>query len=397
MTGSIQKKGKTYYAVLPINGKRKWFKGGTRRDAERVLAEKLAEVSQGTYREIQKITFKEFTKMWLKTHAENNVKPSTLASYKHVINKNLVPRFEFLQMSDITTGGLQVYVSERRKAVSSKSVLNEVVLLKQLFKHAHKWGYARSNPGEYLERPKVIKSEIEILDPGEVKLLLNSTGELYRTAFLTAILTGVRAGELWALQWGDVDWHSKRLYIRRSVWKGDFQSPKSQQSVRKIDLPDSLIPELKKWKVRCPISEKDLMFPTAEGKITDHDNARNRYFNSSLRKAGLRHVSFHSLRHTNASMRILAGQNIKYISTQLGHSSVKITLDTYGHLFNDQDFNRHQVGLLETVFSASVRNPLEKVSPKTEFETDLVAPVRNPLEKPLQNAEKGLAASANPL
>ncbi len=192
-------------------------------------------------------------------------------------------------------------------------------------------------------------------------------------------------------------WNSKRLFIRRSVWKGDFQSPKSQKAVRKIDLPDSLIPELMKWKLQCPVSEEDLMFPAAEGKITDHDNARNRHFNSALRRAKLRHVSFHSLRHTNASMRIQAGQNIKYISTQLGHASVKITLDTYGHLFDDQDFNRQQVGLLETVFSASVRNPLEETSPKTEFETDFVSSVRNPLEKSPQNAEKGLAVSANPL
>lgn len=418
MTGSIQKKGKTYYAVIPINGRRKWFKGGTKKDAERVLGEKLAEVSQGNYREIPKMTFKTFAKLWLKTHAEINVKPSTLAGYEHIIEKNLIPRFEHIQMSEITTGGLQVYVAERRKAVSGKSALNEVVIIKQMFKHAHKWGYARSNPGEYLERPKVIKPEIEILETREVKLMIDNASELYRMAFLTAVLTGVRAGELWALQWGDLDWNGKRLFIRRSVWKGSFQTPKSQKAIRKIDLPDSLIPELRKWKLRCPLSEQDLMFPSAEGNITDHDNARNRHFDAALRKAKLRHVSFHSLRHTNASLRILAGQNIKYTSTQLGHASVKITLDTYGHLFDDQDFNRRQVGLLETTFDTPVRNPLEEQLSEaeagnnfdgparnssagtlrnTEAKTVFVASVRNPLEKSPQNAKKGLASAANPL
>ena len=429
MIGSIQKKGKTYYAVIPINGRRKWFKGGTKKDAERVLGEKLAEVSQGNYREIPKMTFKAFAKLWLKTHAEINVKPSTLAGYEHIIERNLMPRFEHLQMADVTTGGLQVYVADRRKAVSGKSALNEVVILKQMFKHAHKWGYTRSNPGEYLERPKVIKPEIEILEPKEVKLMLEKASELYRTAFLTAVLTGVRAGELWALQWGDLDWNGKRLFIRRSVWKGSFQMPKSQKSVRKIDLPDGLIPELRKWKLRCPLSERDLMFPSAEGSVTDHDNARNRHFDAALRRAKLRHVSFHSLRHTNASLRIRAEQNIKYISTQLGHASVKITLDTYGHLFDDQDFNRLQVGLLETTFNAPVRNPLEdqaaeaggenhfegaaeeisaanrptgKNAPagtlrREDAERVFAASVRNPLEKSPQNAKKGLAALANPL
>ena len=271
---------------------------------------------------------------------------------------------------------MQKYVASRRKDVCGKSVLNEVVLLKTMFKHAYKWGNIRINPCEHLERPKTVKPEIDILEPPEISLLIDNSSNLYRLAFLTALLTGVRAGELWALQWSDVDWNSKKLYIRRSVWRNKFQTPKSKSAIRKIDLPDTLIPELRKWKLACPISENDLMFPSQQGEITCHDNAIKRHFNSALRKSMLRHVSFHSLRHTNASIRIQAGQNIKYISSQLGHASVKITLDTYGHLFNDEGFNRQQVDMLETTFNTSVRNPLEN---------------------PLQNAEKGLAASANPL
>jgi integrase len=111
-----------------------------------------------------------------------------------------------------------------------------------------------------------------------------------------------------------------------------------------------VIPELGKWKLACPISENDLMFPSKEGQITCHDNAIKRHFNPALRRANFKHVSFHSLRRTNASIRIQAGRNIKYLSTQLGHASVKITLDTHGNLFNDQDFNRRQVDMLETTF-----------------------------------------------
>ena len=190
-----------------------------------------------------------------------------------------------------------------------------------------------------------------------------------------AIITGVRAGELWGLQWGDVDWNSKLLFVRRSVWKNGFQTPKSKNSIRKIDLPEDLVSELRKWKLACPISELNLIFPSAEGQITCHDNIVKRHFQPALRRAGLRHVSFHSLRHTNASLRIRAEQNIKYVSMQMGHSSIKITMDTYGHLFNDEDYNRHQVNLLQKVFHS----------------------VRKPLETSLQNAEKELTASANSL
>ena len=111
--------------------------------------------------------------------------------------------------------------------------------------------------------------------------------------------------------------------------------------------------ELKKWKLACPKSDHDLVFPSPEGKMSCHENVVKRHFNPALRRAGLRHVSFHSLRHTNASIRIISGQNIKYIQTQLGHSSIKVTMDVYGHLFNDANFNRQQVKLLEATLQTA--------------------------------------------
>ena len=320
---------------------------------------------------------------------------STLAGYKHVIKKRLNPKFGYFLMTDIHLALIQSYVTERmqdidarrrkkeegkkakspKKLVSPKTIANEVVVIKEMFKHALQWGYVKVNPAEHLQKPRMVKPEIEILEPAEFMSLLEHSSDLYRVAFRTAIITGVRAGELWALQWDAVDWDIKRLYVHQSIWKNNFQTPKSKKSIRKIDLPDDLVFELRRWKLACPISKHNLMFPSKEGQITCHDNAVKRHFKPALRKAGLQQVSFHSLRHTNASLRIRAGQDFKYMSTQMGHSSINITLDTYGHLFNDQDFNRQQVDLLQKAFD----------------------PVRNPLEKSPKNAKKGLAFSANPL
>lgn len=359
MKGSIQKKGKTYYAVIALNGKRKWLKGGsTKKDAQRVLNEKLSEIDNGTYKEIPKITFTEFSELWLKSYAETKLKPSTLKGYQDIIKRLLEPVFGSCNLSDITTGQLQAFVAERIKSVSGKTVCNEIAIIKEMFKHARRWNYLKSNPAEHLERPKIEKPDIEILSPDEVDKLLVKSHDHYRIAFLTDFLTGMRAGELWGVQWGDVDWNSKQIYVRRSLWKGQFQTPKSKYSIRKIDISDSLIHEIKRWKLACPVNEHDLVFPSPEGKISQHDNVIKRYFNQALRKAGLRQVSFHSLRHSNASMRIQAGQNIKYIQSQLGHASINITMDIYGHLFNDMNFNRQQVELLENSFKL-VRNPLE--------------------------------------
>jgi len=157
----------------------------------------------------------------------------------------------------------------------------------------------------------------------------------------------------------DINWNSKQIHVRRALWKQQFQTPKSKSSVRKIDMTEGFIRELKAWKLACPINEHELIFPSPEGKLSLHDNVVKSHFNPALRGAGLRQVSFHSLRHSNASMRIQAGQNIKYIQGQMEHASINITLDVYGHLFNDEAFNRKQAGLLE-----SVRNPSETTPPK---------------------------------
>jgi len=237
-----------------------------------------------------------------------------------------------------------------------------VMLMKEMFKHAYRWGYVKQNPAEYVERPRITKPEIEILSPTEVNKMLSNASGHYRVALLTGFLTGMRAGELWGLKWTDIDWNSKQIHVRRSLWKGQFQTPKSKCSIRKIDMTDTLVHEFKEWKLACPVNEQDVVFPSPEGKISQHDNVVKRYFNQALRRAGLRQVSFHSLRHSNASMRIQAGQNIKYIQSQMGHASINITLDIYGHLFNDNSFNRLQAELLESSLKndTSVRNPLEK-------------------------------------
>jgi len=358
MKGSIQKKGKVYYAVLAINGKRKWIKGGlTKKDAQRVLNEKLPEIDTGTYKELPKATFDKFAEIWLRDYAEVSIKPSTLNGFKDIIKRLLLPAFSDTQINAITTGHLQTHISARVKTVTAATVRNELTVLKLMFKHAFRWGYIKQNPTDNLERPKVEKVEIEVLSPDEFERLYEKSEPPYKVAFLTAFLTGLRAGELWGLQWGDIDWNSKQIHVRRSLWNHQFQRPKTKNSIRKVDMTDRLLMELKAWKLACPINVRDLIFPSPEGFATMHNNAMKRYYYPALRKAGLRQVSFHSLRHSNASMRIQAGQNIKYIQAQLGHASINMTMDVYGHLFNDIDFNRRQVELLE-----SVRKPLEKTN-----------------------------------
>ena len=174
----------------------------------------------------------------------------------------------------------------------------------------------------------------------EVNRLLDALEPAHYPLFFTAVCTGVRLGELLALQWGDLDETAHRLHVRRTAYQGAFYVPKTKRSRRAIDVGDQWLGVLSRWRREQhgeSVPPPDaLLFPASSGGPLDPDNLRHRVWAPALAKAKLRHVRIHSLRHTFASMLIAQGENVKYISSQLGHASVQITLDRYGHLFPDE-------------------------------------------------------------
>ena len=370
------KRGRIWYVRLQRNGKDYWKSTKTekvtlaREIRDQILAGIKAEQEKEGIPPEQRLTFKQFVKKWeeIKT---GSVKASTMSRYKNIITCFLEPQFGDKPFSDITTQELVEFASERMRQVAApKTAINQIALLKMMFREARRWGYLKTDPAVELQRPKNQDHEIDILTPTELTLLLRNTQDHYRTAFRTAIMTGVRAGELWALQWPDFQPATRQLFVRRTVWGGQFQTPKTKNSRRAIDLTDELVHELKVWKLRCPPNEHNLMFPSSEGSITQHDNMMKRVFIPALKRAGFRQVSFHSLRHSNASIRIKKGQNLKYLSKQMGHSSVAFTLDIYGHLFqDDQEFLRKQAVLLAGALPAAAKGKTKSDSSKTVAKT----------------------------
>jgi integrase len=375
MRGGIAKKGNNYYACLCINGKKKWFSGAgtSKRKAEAILNEKVAEVQQGTYHEITKIRFRDFATQWLESYAAHKVKDSTLRSYRDIVSNHLVPAFGDHILTNITTAMLQRYVGDRLKApkpvaisqkkahgteaaeemkkppqtFKSKTVINELVVAKEMFKHAMRWGYVKANPAEYVERPRVELKEMETLTPDEVRRFLEQSPPRYRALFLMAVVTGMRRGELLALRKRDIDWKNSQIQVNRSVWKGKFGTPKSKASIRRIDMSPYLALELRKHILASQNNELDLVFPNSEGNLIDPDTMVKRKFLPALQKAGIRKIRFHDLRHTNVALRIEQGQNVKYIQHQLGHASIQTTLDRYGHLVSD--VNTEQAKKLDAI------------------------------------------------
>jgi integrase len=166
----------------------------------------------------------------------------------------------------------------------------------------------------------------------------------------------MRAGELVGLQWGDIDFRGKFLTVRRAFTRGREEGTKTGKT-RRVDISDALLHELQALKKRRQESylkegknEIPLwVFCNQEGNPLEYYNLKHRHFEKCLAAAGLRRIRFHDLRHTFASLLIQNGESLAYIKDQLGHSSIKMTVDVYGHLVPGA--NRAAVNKLPTTHS----------------------------------------------
>jgi integrase len=192
-----------------------------------------------------------------------------------------------------------------------------------------------------VRRPTALRpgdeAEVEILNPVEVNRLLDAVDPHDLPLYLVAVSTGMRLGELPGLQWGDMDHTRQQIRVQRTLYRGEYYLPKSRTSRRSIDVGDQVLGTLKGLERERHgaggAAAEAPVFTTPDGAIIDPDNLRNRVWAPALKKAELRRVTMHSLRHTFASLLIAQGESVKYVQRQLGHASATLTLDTYSHLF----------------------------------------------------------------
>jgi integrase len=281
------------------------------------------------------VAFSEFAGRWLAEYAAVSVKPSTHATYRSIVGNSLAPFFGRTALEEIRTEQVQRFVASRvRDGLSANTVGKHLALLKIILRHAVEWGYLEENPATPVRGPRVPYREVDVLEPAEARRLLAHLDDGHRVLFATALLTGMRLGELLALKWRDVDLAAATLRVRRSLWRGRFLDPKTRHSVRTIPLTPSLVASLERHRRSRLPTRSDLVFATREGTPLDPDNLRKRVFEPARDRAGLSaNVRIADCRHFYASLLIAQGENLKYVQRRLGHASITTTVDRYGHLF----------------------------------------------------------------
>jgi integrase len=279
-----------------------------------------------------------------------------------------MPRFGAKKITDIKRDDVKRFLAELSQTTHevnqlviprfAKNTLRLIVCaLRTVLNAAVEDGIIESNPaarvGKFAKSEKPAR-EANAMTRAEVEKFLMGAQEVcpeWHPFFLTALRTGLRKGELIALKWGDLQLgespedSNRYILVQRNYSLGCFTTPKSKKS-RRVDLSKQLraaLIELRDIRLLSAIMAgktsiaDDLIFPSQTGTAIKPDNIVPRYMEPALARAGLRRFRFHDLRHTFGSLLIQDGASLAYVKEQMGHSSIQITVDTYGHLIPGAD------------------------------------------------------------
>jgi integrase len=342
-----------------VNGKRqrtiKRFGAGSKaKSAAEAYAEEIApQAKAGKFWERQEATFRD---MWAQYErhvlASPDLRPSTAADYRAIGRLYLLPHLGDCLLNDIdkkaildmkaslqgSPGAKAAGAEGSGKPLSSRSVAKVLILGGSVWRHGRDHYKIATNPFADVKKPRAAKREPYILDAAEIaKLRAALDVPAERLLIELTLTTGMRSGEVRGLTWDSIDLDGKRLFIERQAnRRGEAAATKTESSVRPIPIPAYLIPELKRWKLACPITARGLVFPgepNAKGERhpIDADILLRNILRRALRRAGLPALRFHDLRHMAGTLMHEAGVPLKRAQEILGHASERTTLSIYTH------------------------------------------------------------------
>lgn len=369
MRGSIQKKGKRWYAVVydgvnPATGqyRRRWVPAGTRRgDAEKLLADLVKRSHQGETVVSEKLTLGEYlTTRWLPVQ-EARLRRSTYDSYRRSIELHVIPALGERLLDKLTVEDVDVFYATllkngRKKkspgekggarGLAPKSVHNIHVMLNKALSDAARKGTVVRNvvaladaPSlQARKRPEVKAWEVDQL----VRFLDAIDAHRMAPAFYLAAHTGMRRGEVLGLRWCDLDLDAGRVSVRQALvsvgYEASISDVKTGTSRRTIDIDEGVVQVLRDWykarmeeRVGVEPAADDLVFVKADSSSM-HPDIFSQLFDRTVAKIDVPAISLHDLRHTHATLLLKAGVHVKVVSERLGHANVAFTMNVYQHV-----------------------------------------------------------------
>jgi integrase len=302
---------------------------GTKRKAWEIAQTIMREANLSVERPEATLTFGHFAKLW-----EERILPlkkqSTQKFYRETLGRYMLPAFATMRLCDIEATDVQGFITAQSQRFAWATVQNIKLTLNQVLKQAVDWTYLRENPVARVKMPKrPPQVDKVILTPDQLKQLLLRLREPCHTVVATAIATGMRRCELFALRWCDVDFEKSVIHVRQRIYKGLVDTPKTPRSIRDLPIPTWLAEKLLQHRERrggCPAS---YVFAGSSGKPLNPVSMCQRVLQPALSELGLPKASWHCFRRTLATWLSENGTQIKTTQELLGHSSVNTTLEYY--------------------------------------------------------------------
>ncbi len=352
-------------------GKRRLKTFTRKKDADAFEAATAVEVREGTHvAERATVTVAESATRWIESGAQAGLERTTLDQYRQHVDLHITPFIGRMLLSKLTVPAVRAFQDRLREEGRSPAMVKRVtVSLGSLLSDAQERGLvarnsvkemskrrSRGSHGRAEKRQKArLQIGVDIPTRDEIRAIVDHVEGRWRPLIIAAIFTGLRASELRGLRWSDVDLVDAKLHVRQRADRYHvIGMPKSDAGQRSIPLPPIVVNTLREWKLACPKGDLDLVFPNGAGNIEWHPNVIKRGLWPPQVAAGLtvtdsdgtvrpKYTGMHALRHFFASWcinrRVDGGLELpaKMVQARMGHSSIVMTMDVYGHLFPSMD------------------------------------------------------------
>lgn len=332
------------------------------------------EVQAGEYISPEKLTLETFIVDWENKYAARELAETTLANYLSHIKNHILPSIGHMRLDQVKPLHIINLLNDLKRKdkdevvpLSERTKQDTYLTVRNIFERAVEWQIIKENPVKNVKKPRITTDkEVTVYDEDEVAALFKAVENepFHWKMFLTLILAaGLRRSENLGLEWSKVDLEQGTIDVTQVITKGRngavIKGPKSKKSKRLLSLPSSVVEELKifhlHWKKeRMRMrdlwieNEREWVFCNEDG-THFHPDTPTTWWTRFTKRAGVRYIKLHDLRHTSATLLINQGVHAKIISERLGHSDIRVTMNTYGHVLRKAD--KEAANKLDGLFS----------------------------------------------
>jgi len=337
-------------------GKRRFKQFTRRKSADEFELKARSEVSQGIHTpDSQSVTVAAAAALWIKRAESKGRERATIDRYRSLNRLHIEPILGSEKLSRLSAPRIEAYRDTLLETRSRSLATKALRALSMILADSQRRGLVAQNVahGVKVDSGDRERDHVRIPDKLELRALLDHAGDDFRPFVTLAIFSGLRASELRGLRWQDIDLKGATVTVAQRADKFcEIGAPKSRAGRRTIPLPPKVVTELKAWKLRCPKSELGLVFANKVGGVQDYGHLLRRKFYPLQVRAGVAdkvgegkdgepimraRYGLHALRHAAASAWIAQGIDLKRLQVWLGHKSIQLTLDVYGHLIADKE------------------------------------------------------------